>query len=56
MGCVECTTSDASFFKVHRGWNSVTIARSGNWQLRKNIYSLRDLHKLMKESNERYLA
>ena len=48
MARVECTTNDASFFKIHRwveqrdGWSQWKLA-----PLRKNIYSLRDLRKLM---------
>ncbi|MCB1871711.1 MAG: MarR family transcriptional regulator, partial [Gammaproteobacteria bacterium] len=47
----------ASFFKIHRwveqrdGWTQWKLA-----PLRKNIYSLRDLRKLMNAANERYLA
>ncbi|MCP5409306.1 MAG: MarR family transcriptional regulator [Chromatiaceae bacterium] len=57
MARVECTTNDASFFKIHR-W---VEQRDGyqHWKLaplRKNIYSLRDLRKLLKAANERYLA
>ena len=57
MARVECTTNDASFFKIHR-W---VEQHNGNSQwklapLRKNIYSLRDLRKLMSAANERYLA
>ena len=57
MARVECTTNDASFFKIHR-W---VEQRDGyaQWKLaplRKNIYSLRDLRKLMRAANERYLA
>lgn len=57
MARVECTTNDASFFKIHRwveqrdGWAQWKLA-----PLRKNIYSLRDLRKLMKAAVERYLA
>ena len=57
MARVECTTNDASFFKIHRwveqrdGWAQWKLA-----PLRKNIYSLRDLRKLMNAANERYLA
>ena len=57
MARIECTTNDISFFKIHR-W---VEQRDGGQQwklapLRKNIYSLRDLRKLMKAANERYLA
>ena len=57
MARVESTTNDVSFFKTHR-W---VEQREGKpqWKLaplRKNIYSLRDLRKLMKAANERYLA
>lgn len=57
MARVECTTNDASFFKIHRwveqrdGWTQWKLA-----PLRKNIYSLRDLRKLMNAANQRYLA
>jgi len=57
MARVECTTNDVSFFKIHRwveqrdGWQQWKLA-----PLRKNIYSLRDLRKLMNAANERYLA
>ena len=57
MARVECTTNDVSFFKAHR----VVQQRDGNevWKLaplRKNIYSLPDLRKVMHAANERYLA
>ncbi|MCP4408420.1 MAG: MarR family transcriptional regulator [Gammaproteobacteria bacterium] len=57
MARVECTANDVSFFKHHR-W---VEQRDGDRvfklaPLRKNIYSLRDLRKLMKAANERYLA
>lgn len=57
MARVECTTNDVSFFKLHR-W---VEQRDGGKQwklapLRKNIYSLRDLRKLLMAANERYLA
>ncbi len=57
MARIECTTNDPSFFKIHR-W---VEQRDGNpqWKLaplRKNIYSLRDLRKLMGAANERYLT
>lgn len=57
MARVECTTHDASFFKIHRwveqrdGWTQWKLA-----PLRKNIYSLRDLRQLMRAAVERYLA
>ena len=57
MARVECTTNDPSFFKIHRwveqrdGWTQWKLA-----PLRKNIYSLRDLRKLMSAANQRYLA
>jgi len=57
MARVECTTNDASFFKIHRwveqrdGWQAWKLA-----PLRKNIYSLPDLRKLMNAANTRYLA
>ncbi|MEA2078521.1 MAG: hypothetical protein U9P00_01440 [Pseudomonadota bacterium] len=57
MARVECTNNDASFFKIHRwveqrdGWTQWKLA-----PLRKNIYRLRDLRKLMRAANERYLA
>ena len=57
MARVECTTNDVSSFKLHR----TVEQRSGDrvWKLaplRKNIYSLRDLRKLMAAANERYLT
>ncbi len=57
MARVECTANDVSFFKHHR-W---VEQRNGEnvWKLaplRKSIYSLRDLRKLMKAANTRYLA
>ncbi len=57
MARVECTTNDISFFKTHR----VVQQRDGNevWKLaplRKSIYSLRDLCKVMQAANDRYLA
>ena len=57
MARVECTTNDVSFFKAHR----VVQQRDGNevWKLaplRKNIYSLRDVRRMMQAANERYLA
>lgn len=57
MARVECTTNDVAFFKIHRwveqrdGWQQWKLA-----PLRKNIYSLRDLRKLMSAANARYLA
>ena len=57
MARAECTANDVSFFKLHRwveqrdGWQQWKLA-----PLRKNIYSLRDLRKLLKAANERYLA
>jgi hypothetical protein len=57
MARVECTTNDVSFFKAHR----TVEQRDGSKvfklaHLRKNIYSLRDLRKLMSAANQRYLA
>ena len=57
MARVECTTTDVTCLKIHR-W---VEQRDGSQQwklapLRKNIYSLRDLRKLMKAANARYLA
>lgn len=57
MARVECTTNDVSFFKTHR----MVQQRDGRevWKLaplRKNIYSLRDLRKVMHAANTRYLA
>ena len=57
MARVECTTNDPSFFKLHR----TVEHRDGSteWKLaplRKNIYSLRALRKLMSAANQRYLA
>jgi len=57
MARVECTTNDVSFFKLHRTGEQRDGAKV--WKLaplRKNIYSLRDLCRLMKAANERYLA
>ena len=57
MARVECTTNDASFFKIHR-WVEQRDGRQ-TWKLaplRKTIYSLRDLRKLMNAANQRYLA
>lgn len=56
MARVECTTNDVTFFKLHR----IVEQRDGGEQwklapLRKNIYSLRDLAKLMHAANRRYL-
>ena len=53
---IECTTNDVSFFKHHR-W---VEHRDGEqtWKLaalKKNIYSLGTLRKLMQAANERYL-
>jgi hypothetical protein len=53
---IECTTNDVSFFKHHR-W---VEHRDGEqtWKLaalKKNIYSLGALRKLMQAANERYL-
>ena len=53
---IECTTNDVSFFKHHR-W---VEHRDGEqtWKLaalKKNIYSLGPLRKLMQAANERYL-
>jgi len=54
---IETTTNDVSFFKHHRtvehrdGTTSFKVA-----PLRKTIYSLRDLRKLMAAANQRYLA
>jgi len=57
MARVECTANDVSFFKHHRE----VAQRDGGrvWKLaplRKNLYSLRVLRKLMHAANERYLA
>jgi hypothetical protein len=54
---VECTTNDPSFFKLHRWVKHRDGVRQ--WKLaplRKNIFSLNDLRKLMKAANERYFA
>nr|VFK17654.1 MAG: hypothetical protein BECKLFY1418C_GA0070996_10343 [Candidatus Kentron sp. LFY] len=54
---VECTVNDVSFFKHHRyveqrnGEQVLKLA-----PLRKNIYSLPDLRKLMQQANMRYFA
>ncbi|MCP3878629.1 MAG: MarR family transcriptional regulator [Sulfitobacter sp.] len=54
---VECTANDVSFFKHHR-WveqrNGERVFKLA--ALRKNIYSLHDLRKLMHAANDRYLA
>jgi hypothetical protein len=57
MARVECTANDVSFFKHHR-W---VEHRDGTKQfklapLRKNIYSLPELRKLMGAANHRYLS
>jgi len=57
MARVECTTNDVTFFKIHR-W---VEQRDGyaQWKLaplRKSLYSLPDLRKLMRAANARYLA
>jgi hypothetical protein len=54
---VECTVNDVSFFKHHR----YVEQRNGERvfklaPLRKSIYSLNDLRRLMLAANERYLA
>ena len=54
---VECTPNDVSLFRLHR----TVEQRDGNqvWKLaplRKNIYSLRDLGKLMRAANDRYFG
>jgi hypothetical protein len=57
MARVECTANDVSFFKHHREVEQRDGGRV--WKLaplRKNIYSLRVLRKLMHAANERYLA
>ncbi len=57
MARVECTSNDISFFKHHRqveqrdGTSVVKLA-----PLRKNIYSLSHLRKLMAAANRRYLS
>jgi len=54
---VECTTNDVSFFKHHRWVEQRTGERVFKLAaLRKNIYSLHDLQKLMHAANDRYLA
>lgn len=57
MARIECTTHDVTFFKTHR----TVTQRDGNEvfklaSLRKNIYSLHDLRRLMAAANDRYLA
>jgi hypothetical protein len=57
MARVACTANDVSFFKHHREVEQRDGGRV--WKLaplRKNIYSLRVLRKLMHAANERYLA
>jgi hypothetical protein len=54
---VECTANDVSFFKHHRyveQRNSERVFKLA--PLRKSIYSLKDLRRLMSAANERYLA
>ena len=54
---VETTTNDVTFFKLHR-WveqrNGETVRKLA--PLRKNIYSLPDLARLLRAANDRYLA
>jgi hypothetical protein len=54
---VECTVNDLSFFKHHR-WveqrNGERVFKLA--PLRKSLYSLSDLRKLMQAANDRYLA
>jgi hypothetical protein len=57
MARVECTTNNPSFFKIHRQVEQ----RNGErvWKLaplRKSLYSLADLRKLMRAANLRYFA
>ena len=57
MARIECTTHDVTFFKTHR----TVTQRDGQAvfklaPLRKNIYSLHDLRRLMSAANDRYLA
>ncbi|NEV65353.1 MarR family transcriptional regulator [Thiorhodococcus minor] len=57
MARVECTANDVSFFKHHRHVeqrNGETVFKLA--PLRKSIYSLNDLRRLMSAANERYLA
>ncbi len=54
---VECTANDITFFKHHRyveQRNGETVFKLA--PLRKSIYSLHDLRRLMSAANERYLA
>jgi hypothetical protein len=54
---VECTANDVSFFKHHRyveQRNGETVFKLA--PLRKSIYSLADLRRLMSGANDRYLA
>jgi hypothetical protein len=54
---VECTANDVSFFKHHRyveQRNGETVFKLA--PLRKSIYSLADLRRLMAGANDRYLA
>lgn len=54
---VECTTNDVSFFKHHRyveQRNGERVFKPA--PVRKSIYSLSDLRKLMQQANMRYFA
>jgi len=54
---VECTANDVTFFKHHR-WveqrNGERVFKLA--PLRKSLYSLRHLHQLLSDANNRYLA
>jgi hypothetical protein len=54
---VECTANDVSFFKHHRHVEQRNGERAFKLApLRKSIYSLGDLRRLMHAANDRYLA
>jgi hypothetical protein len=54
---VECTANDVTFFKHHRHVEQRNGERLFKLApLRKSIYSLNDLRRLMSAANERYLA
>jgi len=54
---VECTANDVAFFKHHRHVEQRTGERVFKLApLRKSIYSLHDLRRLLRAANDRYLA
>ena len=54
---VECTANDVTFFKHHRHVEQRTGERVFKLAaLRKSIYSLKDLRRLIRAANDRYLA